>query len=540
MFRSLGSVLCVVVMAAFVFGCGGGGGGTPPPPDPPVVVDPEPTDAERITELQQQVLTILSAARTRATGASSATSVLGTNPDATADERARASNHNTAAQAALADIVSANTAAQAATTLAAAQAALADAQTAQNTLNTEATAISSIESTVRMVTNAREEREANQLALTNNSSLIQHVRDNKLVSDAILAALVTAEASATPDSPLTVGQVDATNLAVYPKDTGTGADRVVGDRGVEIQDIPSNSRTPTLTGPSTLRYGFDLKNADGTLLINAYTDITKERANVRRRTAILADDTGTPNTDERYETVDIADTDYLVAGIWVQNNNSIEAFAYGSQVIPTSAQNFCAGIENVSDASGGTRSRTCADTQNLHLITGFVPLDKDMTATYRGDANGAYLAGGDSSYFTGDVTLTAEFVNAAGTGSGSIEGEVTNIVAGGQSMAGSIELQKHTFGDDISATWGGASPFLPAVGVVEGNAYEGNWKGQFFGVRYRRTSRVETVTTNDPQSTEITTYTAQAPGSVAGTFYATQQNNPAGDTAFIGAFGAHR
>ena len=36
------------------------------------------------------------------------------------------------------------------------------------------------------------------------------------------------------------------------------------------------------------------------------------------------------------------------------------------------------------------------------------------------------------------------------------------------------------------------------------------------------------------------TYKPQAPGSVAGTFYATQESNPAGSAAFIGAFGANR
>ena len=188
MFRFLASLLCMVVMAAFVFGCGGGGGGTAQMPDPPPDTTPppaEPTDAERIAEAQQEVMTILSNAQARAGAASAAASTLGTNQDATADQRVRANNHSTAAQAALADIVSANNAAQAANTLAAARAALADATTAQNTLNTEATAISSIETAVRMVTNARERREADELAQTGGSSLIQHLTDNKKVSDAV-------------------------------------------------------------------------------------------------------------------------------------------------------------------------------------------------------------------------------------------------------------------------------------------------------------------------------------------------------------------
>ena len=114
----------------------------------------------------------------------------------------------------------------------------------------------------------------------------------------------------------------------------------------------------------------------------------------------------------------------------------------------TTSQNFCTGIENVNDPAGGTgNTRTCEDTGTLHRIIDFVATDKDMTATYRGDANGAYLADGAMSYFEADVTLTAEFQNAADAGSGTISGDVTNIVAAGKSIAGSIELQEHSFAD---------------------------------------------------------------------------------------------
>ena len=190
MLRSLGSVLCVVVMAAFVFGCGGGTAQMmdmdmePTPPD-------EPTDAEQIAEARQMVAGILTAARTRASAASSAARGIQTNADATADHGARAGNHNTEVQDALSRIVSANTAAIAATTPAAAQTALANARTAQSTLSTAASAISSIQSAVRMVTNAREQREMDEVARTGGSSLIQHLSDNKKVSDAVLGDLGT-------------------------------------------------------------------------------------------------------------------------------------------------------------------------------------------------------------------------------------------------------------------------------------------------------------------------------------------------------------
>ena len=550
MFRSSGLVLCVVVMAAFVFGCGGGGGGTPP--DPPDVVTPPPTDAQRIAEAQQMVATILSNAQARAEAASTAASALETNQDATADQSARAGNHNTAAQAALARIVSANTAAQAATTLAAAQTALTNAQTAQNTLNREASAIVSIRNAVQTVTNARMRREMDQIALTNNSSLIQHLRDNKLLSNAVLGpagANLTAAASIVVGPAGNEGALDSgvraactAPCAEHPLYTGTGAgaDRVTGQRTVRVGPsggtLTSSSTTPTLSGTGRLPHGFDLKNADNTTFVNAYTDIRRERQGTR--TDVTADNATTPY-DERYNY--ILDTDYLLAGIWMTvdnaalGNSRITAFAYGSQPI-AATDNFCVGTEN--GGTDGNTTRKCEDTTGLNSISSFVDDGKDFTATYRGNANGAYLAGSDSSYFTGDVTLTAEFQNPlTGASTGSIVGEVTNIVAGGQSMAGSIELQKQDLGDNI----GGAFEAGVAVGVVDDKSFNGNWKGQFFGYEVTRSTATVRDTTANPVTTTITTtYSPQAPGSVAGSFYATQQSAPTGEAAFIGSFGAHR
>ena len=163
-----------------------------------------------------------------------------------------------------------------------------------------------------------------------------------------------------------------------------------------------------------------------------------------------------------------------------------------------------------------------------------------MTATYTGDANGAYIAGGDTSYFTGSVELTAEFINPTGGAAtdnrGSIQGAVTNIVAGGQQMAGSIELQKQDFSDDIGVAFVAGA----AVGVVDGKSFSGGWKGQFFGQKTIR-SAASAPDENDSTVTVVTTrYESQAPGSVAGTFYATQLSNPAREAAFIGSFATHR
>ena len=104
-------------------------------------------------------------------------------------------------------------------------------------------------------------------------------------------------------------------------------------------------------------------------------------------------------------------------------------------------------------------------------------------------------------------------------------------------MAGSIELQKQNFNNDIGAAFVAGS----AVGVVDGKSFSGGWKGQFFGQKATRSVESAPNTTDSTITTnETTMYESQAPGSVAGTFYATQQSNPAREAAFIGSFAAHR
>ena len=574
MLRYLGLTVMVVCLTAFASGCGGGGGGgsammeeeMPPPvmecpqgqvgtyPD---CMDPPPTDAERITDAQDTIADIVTDARSREGATRLAASAVQLNADATQEQIALALDYAFEAQTLLTNIENARDAADAATTLAQAESALADARAALTDLIDAQTGAESIESAVLLAATQREQRMADEAALTNNSSLIQHVRNNKLLSDALLADLVADR--------LLVGPVGATNrndddtetctapCATFPANTGTGAGRITGQRTVVVQGLTSDSRTPTLGGPSRFSNGFDLKNDDNTTYVNAYTDITQTRVKVRTRTNVLADD---PNTDgdQRYEERDFPDTDYLVAGIWMTvdnaalGNSQIQAFAYGSQPIPASF-NFCSGIEGptdpVSSTSGATTTtRTCAETTGLNQIDEIVDDGKDVTATYTGDANGAYIAGGDTSYFTASVELTAEFNNPTGgtdDGEGSIEGAVTNITAGGQSLEGSIELQKQTLGNDISTAFAAGT----SVGVVDGKSFSGAWKGQFFGYRVTRSQATESVrdTTQDPVTTTTTittTYSPQAPGSVAGTFFVKQLSNPAGSTAFIGSFGANR
>ena len=520
-------------------------------------VPTEPTDEERIASERATLAGIVTDARARAQAASSAASVVETHDDATDTQIANARSLRSEAADALTDIIDANAAANTATTPAQAASAVADARAALSDLTDAQSAVASIQSAVEAVATARRQRETNELALTNGSSLIQHVRDNKLLSDALLADLEAARLLVGPAG-LTTREEDDTEsctapCATFPANTGTGATRVTGQRTVRVptgSPLVSDSTTPTLSGPSRFSNGFDLKNTDGTTYINAYTDITQTSLKVRTRTNVLENDPG-QDGDERYTEMDIEDADYLVAGIWMTvdnanlGNSQIQAFAYGKQLIPASPS-LCSGLDGTtvpatSISGSTTTTRTCTDPTEFNQIVNFVDDGKDLTATYRGDANGAYIAGGDTSYFTASVELTAEFKNPTGSendGEGSIQGAVTNIVAGGQSMAGSIELQKQTFGNEISAAFDNGT----AVGVVDSKSFTGAWKGQFFGMRYTRTQKTDTdrADPTDIETTITTTYEPQAPGSVAGTFFATQQSNPAGEAAFIGAFGAKR
>ena len=571
MLKLLGLTVFVVCIAAFASGCGGGGGGSAQMPDttPPVVEpDPEPTeptDADRIAAARQILATILADARRLAQTASSAAVAVGAHPDATAEQIASASDYAADAQSALAAVEAARDAGNAAdATLAQAQTAVTDAQAALADLTAAQSAVALLQSAVETVATQRQQMVADEAALTNNSSLIKHVRANKLLSDALLADLVADRLIVTGAGATTINTDDTETCvapcATFPANTGTGATAVTGQRTVLVpptDTITSDSTTPALTGTSRLLYGFDLDNgtptADPTVFINAYTDITQTRLKVRTRTSALEDDPDTDG-DQRYEETDIEDTDYLLVGIWLTvdnatlGNSTIQAFAHGSQPIPA-APTLCSGLDGPttppsSTVGTTTTTRTCANPTEFNQIVNFVDDGKNFTATYTGDANGAYIAGGDTSYFTGSVELTAEFINptgGTGDGRGSIGGAVTNITAGGQQMEGSIELQKQTLGNDISTAFTTGT----AAAVVDNKSFSGAWKGQFFGMRYTRTQATVPVrdTTVDPVTTATTittTYSPEAPGSVAGTFFVKQLSNPAGEAAFIGAFGAHR
>ncbi len=557
MLRYSGLAVFVVCIAAFASGCGGGGGGgsamTPEEPPPvmecpegqvgtyPDCTDPGPTDEQRIASAKQELASILSNAQARAGAASSAAASIQTNPDATADQITDAISHSSTAQSALALIVSANTAATLATTPAEAITALENARAAQGTLNTAASAISGIQGAVQAAANQRQQREADEAAQTGGSSLIKHLRDNKKISDAVLSGLAAAS--------IVVGPTGATSgTATYPFHKGATPtqypiprDTDRGVLGVTVSvngtDVSSDSQTGKISGSGRLSNGFDVK--DGDRFATVYTDITvatRVRAKNAAGDDAEPDDTTTEGIDERYTYV--ADTDYLLAGIWLDDTTAgspvLRAFAFGSQALEAT-YDFCTAAD-VANTTTLTRACGNATGRAFNTIDGFLDENESTEATYRGGVNGAYFAGGKASHFKADVSLTATFVRGSGTdvAGSKISGAITGISAGGSSITGSIDLKEQPLASPLVAFEGGAA------GVIEGHAYTGSWKGQFFGMRARRLTPVTTGTVANNDRTTTTTYTPDEPGSVAGSFFVERQTVGEGDAAFIGAFGAHR
>ena len=379
MLKLLRLMVFVACIAAFASGCGGGGGSaTMPDPEPPAMPEPtEPTDAERITAAREILATILTDAGNLALAASSAAAAVQFHTDATAEQVASALAEAGAAQAALTlieGIVSG--AANPAITLAQAQMAVTDAQAALANLTAAQSAAASIQSAVETVASQRQQMQADVAALTNNSSLIQHVRANKLLSDAVLGAAALITGTTNTDGSIFVDAAGnsgpssadprvacAPPCAEFPANIGTGETAVVGQRTVRVGTLVSNSTTPTLTGTGRLPYGFNLDNGtattDPTVFINAYTDIAPE-GRVRNTTA--ADDPDTLH-DDRYDYK--PDTDYLVAGIWLTvdatfSASRITAFAYGGQPL-TAAPDFCTTVEGSGTVVVSTTNRTCTN-----------------------------------------------------------------------------------------------------------------------------------------------------------------------------------
>ncbi len=196
-------------------------------------------------------------------------------------------------------------------------------------------------------------------------------------------------------------------------------------------------------------------------------------------------------------TVTKIDTDYLAWGFWVIGSIRDTLIEGGTTISADAAQvgSFAYGSDPFAVTEG---------------ITG--------KATYNGVANGLYSAGGMVQYFDADATLEANFGGATNTTPlAAISGSISSIMAAGQSIDGSLTLER----GNINATGGivGTGPAgTPGIattdGVLGGNGFRGQWGGQLYGPNATATAH---------------------PTTVAGTFSASTQDDK---MSILGAFGA--
>ena len=225
--------------------------------------------------------------------------------------------------------------------------------------------------------------------------------------------------------------------------------------------------------------------------------------------AISVDGNGKVTTVSGYKvsyaktTEDNIDGDYLAWGFWVTGSvRDTLLNADGSAITADAAQAgaFAYGSMPFAVVAG---------------ITG--------KATYNGVANGLYSAGGMVQYFDADAMLEANFGGATNTAPlAAISGSISNIMAAGQSIDGSLTLER----GNINATGGiigtgptGTEGIATTDGVLGGNGFRGQWGGQLYGPAARNAAA--TATTH--------------PTTVAGTFSASTQDDK---MSLLGAFGA--
>lgn len=195
-------------------------------------------------------------------------------------------------------------------------------------------------------------------------------------------------------------------------------------------------------------------------------------------------DTGTTST---------VDSDYLAWGMWVTGSTRKTLVGTTNDNTPDEA--------HAGAFAYGNDSFT-------------VPIALEGKATYNGVATGLYSTGGMVQYFDADAMLEADFGGGSGTTFGRISGSISNIMAAGQAVDGSLKLERGTILE--AGTFTGTTD-----GVLGGNGFRGNYGGTLYGPAAK--------TTNDTATTFPTT--------AAGTFSAATQDDK---MSLIGAFGSWR
>ena len=224
--------------------------------------------------------------------------------------------------------------------------------------------------------------------------------------------------------------------------------------------------------------------------------------------------TGTGTTAEVPSALD--DT-WLAFGVWLTETAAagVNTYAFGAF------------------ADGGAAIGDTGEPSSVASVTG--------DATYTGNAAGVHSTAKEVEFFYGDVELNAKFGD--GTDIGTITGSIDNIVAGGDPVAGSIDL---VVNDPGTAN---PSPNIVDAGTFTGRArmhdtgeddssgediyrYTGTWGGTFY-------NHME----DDTDTTPLDEAT-RAPGSVAGTFGVSRADvattmDVDETESYVGAFGAH-
>ena len=212
------------------------------------------------------------------------------------------------------------------------------------------------------------------------------------------------------------------------------------------------------------------------------------------------------------------DGDYLAWGFWMQGSTRSSG--------PTATNR---------DAQAGAFAYGSDQFDVKTALTG--------TATYNGVANGMYSAGGMVEYFDADVTLNANFGGTVGADSdadvagndglllGAVTGSVSNIMAGGMAVDGSLTLKRAPIINDNTAVANGGvdqntadtgtftGPFTgDAEGTVGGALLKGNWGGQFYGPNKASGKGIETEYPTTAAGTFSVSGGGHTPMSLIGSF----------------------
>lgn len=253
-------------------------------------------------------------------------------------------------------------------------------------------------------------------------------------------------------------------------------------------DYSNDANDPTLV--ATIN-GVRQKPADYTHIPGSGVSVTKSRGTYQASSFYSGEDYDNNPATDTWLVVEVitdstgsADTDYLVAGLWaVISKNSAEP-----RLLNIGA--FVDGNDKFNQS-------------NLQGLRG--------SATYIGDAYGAYATSSSAGFVDGTTTLTAEFGDASELGT--ISGRIDNVKFSetGTALPNNpiLTLNQANIGSSNHGFFSG-----PTSMTYNSEIFSGKWGGQFFG--------------NNGNN---------QPGTVAGTFGGATAD---GNAAFLGVFAADR